>query len=83
MLALSFPFNANHIETETKPCGSVVTGLTPRGGATPHSAVPGQTPLRTPARDKLNINVDNEYDDPEYAQYLQVCETPTSTALNN
>jgi len=47
-------------------------GLTPQGGTTPQ--IPGAmpTPLRTPARDKLNINMEEEYADPEYAQYQQV-----------
>lgn len=42
-------------------------GLTPREGTS------GQTPLRTPIRDKLNINAEDDYDDPQYAKYQQVC----------
>ena len=32
----------------------------------------GQTPLRTPIRDKLNINAEDEYEDMEYTQFQQV-----------
>ena len=57
-------------------------GMTPRSGAggamtpgmpPPPGATPKQAPLRTPARDKLNINTPGgEFDDPNYAEYQQV-----------
>ena len=35
--------------------------MTPRAGATPqHGIGPGQTPIRTPVRDKLNINAEGD-----------------------
>ncbi|XP_051935375.1 cell division cycle 5-like protein [Hippocampus zosterae] len=39
--------------------------LTPRGSATP-----GLTPARTPLRDKLNINSEEQLADPSYAKHL-------------
>ena len=46
------------------------------GGMTPQVGLPGptpkQTPLRTPARDKLSINVQDGFEDPNYAEYQQV-----------
>ena len=49
-------------------------GMTPRSGMTPgQGATPKQTPLRTPTRDKLNINAQGgEFEDPTYAEYQQV-----------
>ena len=53
--------------------------MTPRGGLTPSSGLTprpgqaiGQTPMRTPVRDKLNINAEGEYDDIEYSNAQQV-----------
>ena len=60
---LSTPFRTPHEGQE---------GMTPRSGATPRMGAPGQTPLRTPIRDKLNINAEDEYEDMEYAQFQQV-----------
>ncbi|KPP74851.1 cell division cycle 5-like protein-like [Scleropages formosus] len=48
-------------------------GMTPQGGLTPKSTV-GATPLRTPLRDKLNINTEDgavDYADPAYSKHLQ------------
>ncbi|KAK2162342.1 hypothetical protein LSH36_100g06032 [Paralvinella palmiformis] len=61
-MVLSTPFRTPAQQNE---------GMTPQGGTTPQ--IPGAmpTPLRTPARDKLNINMEEEYADPEYAQYQQ------------
>lgn len=39
--------------------------MTPRGSATP-----GLTPARTPLRDKLNINSEEQLADPSYAKHL-------------
>uniref|UniRef100_A0A4W6C2V9 Cell division cycle 5-like protein n=1 Tax=Lates calcarifer TaxID=8187 RepID=A0A4W6C2V9_LATCA len=41
-------------------------GMTPRGAATP-----GLTPGRTPLRDKLNINSEEQLTDPAYAKHMQ------------
>ncbi|KAM4607720.1 cell division cycle 5-like protein [Polymixia lowei] len=41
-------------------------GMTPRGPTTP-----GSTPGRTPLRDKLNINTEEQLADPAYAKHLQ------------
>ncbi|KAM3863333.1 cell division cycle 5-like protein [Diretmus argenteus] len=41
-------------------------GMTPRGPATP-----GLTPVRTPLRDKLNINSEEQLTDPTFAKHLQ------------
>lgn len=40
-------------------------GMTPRGAATP-----GLTPGRTPLRDKLNINTEDQLADPAFAKHL-------------
>ncbi|XP_041105804.1 cell division cycle 5-like protein [Polyodon spathula] len=48
-------------------------GLTPRGALTPKPAL-GITPGRTPLRDKLNINAEEEmvdYNDPSYSKHLE------------
>uniref|UniRef100_A0A8C1HGI0 Cell division cycle 5-like protein n=1 Tax=Cyprinus carpio carpio TaxID=630221 RepID=A0A8C1HGI0_CYPCA len=48
-------------------------GMTPQGGMTPKPSV-GVTPLRTPLRDKLNINTEEggvDYSDPSFAKHLQ------------
>lgn len=48
-------------------------GMTPQagGGVTPRGAVtPGLTPSRTPLRDKLNINSEEQLADPAYAKHL-------------
>ena len=55
-------------------------GMTPRtgaeggGAATPGmpGPTPKMTPLRTPTRDKLNINTPGQFEDPNYAEYQQV-----------
>lgn len=48
-------------------------GMTPRG-MTPRMGVAGQTPLRTPARDKLNINQEEDFDGPINDKFYQVHE---------
>lgn len=48
-------------------------GMTPQGGGamTPRGAVtPGLTPGRTPLRDKLNINSEEQLADPAFAKHL-------------
>ncbi len=48
-------------------------GMTPQagGGMTPRGAVtPGLTPSRTPLRDKLNINSEEQLADPAYAKHM-------------
>lgn len=40
---------------------------------TPRMGVAGQTPLRTPVRDKLNINPDEDYDMNVNDKFYQVC----------
>ena len=47
--------------------------MTPQvsGAVTPHVAVtPGSTPGRTPLRDKLNINPEEQLTDPAYAKHV-------------
>ncbi|XP_029962617.1 cell division cycle 5-like protein isoform X2 [Salarias fasciatus] len=49
-------------------------GMTPQagGGVTPRgAATPGLTPGRTPLRDKLNINSEEQLGDPSYAKHLR------------
>uniref|UniRef100_A0A8C4HF09 Cell division cycle 5-like protein n=1 Tax=Dicentrarchus labrax TaxID=13489 RepID=A0A8C4HF09_DICLA len=49
-------------------------GMTPQAGGvmTPRGAVtPGLTPVRTPLRDKLNINSEEQLADPAYAKHMQ------------
>lgn len=46
--------------------------MTPHSGMTPKvTATPGLTPGRTPLRDKLNINTEEQLADPAYAKHLQ------------
>uniref|UniRef100_A0A8C4HEV6 Cell division cycle 5-like protein n=1 Tax=Dicentrarchus labrax TaxID=13489 RepID=A0A8C4HEV6_DICLA len=48
-------------------------GMTPQAGGvmTPRGAVtPGLTPVRTPLRDKLNINSEEQLADPAYAKHM-------------
>ena len=45
--------------------------MTPHG-MTPRMGVSGQTPLRTPVRDKLNINPEEEFDMNVNDKYYQV-----------
>ncbi|XP_014046498.1 cell division cycle 5-like protein [Salmo salar] len=48
--------------------------MTPQGGLTPKgpgTVTPGVTPGRTPLRDKLNINTEEQLADPAYAKHLQ------------
>lgn len=40
-------------------------GMTPRGAVTP-----GLTPGRTPLRDKLNINSEDQLADPAFAKHM-------------
>lgn len=57
----------------TPVAGSDASGMTP-GGLTPRvggKSIQGPTPLRTPVRDKLNINQEEEAVDPEMARYRQ------------
>lgn len=53
--------------------GATPGSMTP-GGMTPKLGKTGsvQTPLRTPVRDKLSINQEDEINDPDYAKYRQV-----------
>lgn len=47
--------------------------MTPQagGGVTPRGAVtPGLTPGRTPLRDKLNINSEDQLTDPAFAKHM-------------
>ncbi|KAL3882692.1 hypothetical protein ACJMK2_029005 [Sinanodonta woodiana] len=50
-------------------------GMTPKGGMTPQQQLaigpPGQTPLRTPIRDKLNINQIEDFEGGAYHQDLK------------
>ena len=50
------------------------TGMTPRSGMTPQVGGAGstQTPMRTPIKDSLGINPEDEYEDQQYIQYQQV-----------
>lgn len=57
----------------TPGAGQGQEGMTPQagGGVTPRGAVtPGLTPSRTPLRDKLNINSEEQLADPAYAKHL-------------
>ena len=48
--------------------------MTPQGGMTPKVAgTPGLTPARTPLRDKLNINTEEQLADPAFAKHLVTC----------
>lgn len=47
------------------PQAGAAGGMTPRGALTP-----GLTPGRTPLRDKLNINSEEQLADPAYAKHL-------------
>jgi len=69
--------------------GVVAVGgaMTPAAGATPRSSaaddrsVTGQTPARTPMRDKLSINPDEDiYDDGDINEHQQVI---TGKQINN
>ncbi|KAF6737409.1 Cell division cycle 5-like protein [Oryzias melastigma] len=54
--------------------GQTSDGMTPQagGGVTPRGlATPGLTPGRTPLRDKLNINTDEQAADPTFAKHAQ------------
>jgi hypothetical protein len=47
--------------------------MTPQGALTPKgpgTVTPGVTPGRTPLRDKLNINSEEQLADPAYARHL-------------
>ncbi|XP_056147802.1 cell division cycle 5-like protein [Lampris incognitus] len=61
--------------SRTPVLGQGSEGLTPQaggGGMTPRgSLTPGSTPARTPLRDKLNINSEEQLADPAYAKHLQ------------
>lgn len=61
------------ISDRTPGQGQGQEGMTPQagGGMTPRGAVtPGLTPGRTPLRDKLNINSEEQLADPAYAKHL-------------
>lgn len=54
-------------------------GMTPQsgGGMTPRGAVtPGVTPIRTPLRDKLNINSEEQLADPAFAKHMVNIQLP-------
>uniref|UniRef100_A0A8C4YVY9 CDC5 cell division cycle 5-like (S. pombe) n=1 Tax=Gadus morhua TaxID=8049 RepID=A0A8C4YVY9_GADMO len=53
------------ITTPFRTPSQTAGGLTPRGALTP-----GTTPSRTPLRDKLNINSEEQLADPAYAKHL-------------
>lgn len=61
------------IATRNDSLSFVELGMTPRG-MTPRMGVAGQTPLRTPARDKLNINLEEDFDAPINDKFYQVHE---------
>ncbi|XP_054879331.1 cell division cycle 5-like protein [Poeciliopsis prolifica] len=51
--------------------GQASDGMTPvAGGMTPRGT-PGLTPARTPLRDKLNINTEDQLADPAFAKHVQ------------
>jgi len=57
------------------PAGAVMpaAGATPRAGAADGSSVSGQTPARTPMRNKLSINPDEDmYEDGDMTEHQQV-----------
>lgn len=61
------------ISNRTPVAGQGQEGVTPQagGGLTPRGAVtPGLTPVRTPLRDKLNINSEEQLADPAYAKHM-------------
>ncbi|CAL8257977.1 unnamed protein product [Arctogadus glacialis] len=58
------PSQSQGAESLTPQAGAA-GGLTPRGALTP-----GTTPSRTPLRDKLNINSEEQLADPAYAKHL-------------
>lgn len=49
--------------------GATPGGLTPRTGAV---AIPGQTPLRTPVRDRMGINTEDEMEEAAFNREGQV-----------
>ena len=58
------------------PAGALTpaaAAATPRSGAADASSVSGQTPARTPVRDKLSINPDEDiYGDEDMTEHQQV-----------
>lgn len=56
------------------PLNKDASGMTP-GSMTPGMqgtvAIPGQTPLRTPVRDKMGINAEDDMDEAAYTKYAQ------------
>ncbi|XP_049591101.1 cell division cycle 5-like protein [Syngnathus scovelli] len=64
---LSTPFRTpGHGQGPESMTPQASEALTPRGPVTP-----GLTPLRTPLRDKLNINSEEQLADPSYAKHVQ------------
>uniref|UniRef100_A0A3Q2PF93 Cell division cycle 5-like protein n=1 Tax=Fundulus heteroclitus TaxID=8078 RepID=A0A3Q2PF93_FUNHE len=59
---LSTPFRYSHMASDGMT--PIASGMTPRG-------TPGLTPARTPLRDKLNINTEDQLADPAYAKHVQ------------
>lgn len=65
---LATPFRTPAVDGSGATPGSMTPGgMTPKPGKT--GSV--QTPLRTPVRDKLSINQEDEINDPDYAKYRQ------------
>lgn len=61
------------LANRTPAPGQSQDGMTPQagGGITPRgAATPGLTPGRTPLRDKLNINTEDQLADPAFAKHL-------------
>lgn len=61
------------LANRTPAPGQSQDGMTPQagGGMTPRGvATPGLTPGRTPLRDKLNINTEDQLADPAFAKHL-------------
>uniref|UniRef100_A0A3Q2PH78 Cell division cycle 5-like protein n=1 Tax=Fundulus heteroclitus TaxID=8078 RepID=A0A3Q2PH78_FUNHE len=61
---LSTPFRTPGPGQASDGMTPIASGMTPRG-------TPGLTPARTPLRDKLNINTEDQLADPAYAKHVQ------------
>ena len=60
--------------------------MTPQGALTPKgpgTVTPGVTPGRTPLRDKLNINSEEQLADPAYARHLVTQTTIEMATVSN
>ncbi|XP_038160530.1 cell division cycle 5-like protein [Cyprinodon tularosa] len=51
--------------------GQASDGMTPLAGGLTPRGTPGLTPARTPLRDKLNINAEDQLADPAFAKHVQ------------